>query len=228
MGQAPFLSVLADLPGSPKGIMVTAKGYQKGVLQLAQAKGIELCLLRTATSEDFDGEIPALDAVIYSYFSSVQKAASYFEEPVADRDALNAYMKRNANEIPLFDAGGVPVGIFSELYRPATRELMNEMMTATVDHMQRVITMSVERNVYVRIAPEAKLEKVTKLTFEIIVQRVAPKVTLSNAITHIFQSATGDKTYTVDKNFRIVKPGGEISVEHIFDLSRFLDRPDSE
>jgi hypothetical protein len=37
-----FEAVLRDLPGQPRGIMVTASGYQKGALEVATAHGIKL------------------------------------------------------------------------------------------------------------------------------------------------------------------------------------------
>ena len=35
-----FEAVLRDLPGQPRGVMVTAKGYQSGALDVAAASGI--------------------------------------------------------------------------------------------------------------------------------------------------------------------------------------------
>lgn len=216
-----FLSVLADLPGNPKGLMVTTKGYQRGVEQLAQARGVELCLLKPATQEDFGGAIPSIAIAIDPYFTRVQNAASHFEEPLADRPTLNAYMAQNAHDIPLFDADGNQVGVFSGLYAAATQQLMSEMMIVNVESIQRAFTQVVDRPTYVRSSPEAKLEKITQVQFTLTLYRVSPKVTITNSITHIFRSATGDRTYTVDQNFRVIKPGDELTIEHMLDLRPF-------
>src|SRR5580700_6902033 len=37
-----FQAVLSDLPGQPRGIVVTAQGYQQGALQVAAAHGIKI------------------------------------------------------------------------------------------------------------------------------------------------------------------------------------------
>jgi len=41
-----FEAILRDLPGQPRGIIVTAKGCQKGALEVARSYGILICELR--------------------------------------------------------------------------------------------------------------------------------------------------------------------------------------
>lgn len=43
-----FRSVLDDIAGQPRGIMIAAKGYQSGALEYARARGIELLVLEAA------------------------------------------------------------------------------------------------------------------------------------------------------------------------------------
>lgn len=223
-----FLSVLADLPGNPKGIMVTTKGYQKGVEQLAQARGVDLCLLKLATPEDFDGDVPVLDATICPFFNRVEQARVSFEEPLADKQSLVRYMTQNPHEIPLLNEEGNQVGVFSKLYSHSIQEMMREMMSSSAEKLQRSFAQKVDPPLFVRCAPGAKLEKVSFVQFFVTVFRVAPRVSLTNAITHIFRSATGDKTYTVDQNFRVMKLGDDLSIEHVFDLGSFVKPDDFE
>ncbi|MGO9289594.1 MAG: restriction endonuclease [Polyangia bacterium] len=50
-----FLSVLEDVPGQPRGIMVARSGFQEGAREFAQTHGIQLYELRDPKDEDWDG-----------------------------------------------------------------------------------------------------------------------------------------------------------------------------
>lgn len=50
-----FRSVLDDIPGQPRGIMVSRGGFQKGAREFAKHHGIQLYELRPPRDEDWDG-----------------------------------------------------------------------------------------------------------------------------------------------------------------------------
>jgi hypothetical protein len=52
-----FLAVLQDIPGQPRGIMVTRSRFQKGAREVARKNGIELYELRAPKDEDWNGLI---------------------------------------------------------------------------------------------------------------------------------------------------------------------------
>ena len=52
-----FRSVLDDIPGQPRGIMVARSGFQEGARSVAAHQGIELYELRSPKDEDWDGLI---------------------------------------------------------------------------------------------------------------------------------------------------------------------------
>src|SRR5690606_23468082 len=52
-----FRSVLDDIPGQPRGIMVSRAGFQKGARNAAAHHGIQLYELRAPRDEDWDGLI---------------------------------------------------------------------------------------------------------------------------------------------------------------------------
>jgi hypothetical protein len=56
-----FQSVLADIPGQPRGIMVSKSGYQKGARGVASHHGIELYELRAPRDEDWKGLIRTIE-----------------------------------------------------------------------------------------------------------------------------------------------------------------------
>ncbi len=54
-------SVLLDLPGQPRGVIVARSGFQEGAQRFADAHGIVLYELRTPRDEDWEGFITGVD-----------------------------------------------------------------------------------------------------------------------------------------------------------------------
>lgn len=55
-----FHSVLTDIPGQPRGIMVSRSGFQQGARNVADHHGIKLYELREPHDDDWDGLLRAL------------------------------------------------------------------------------------------------------------------------------------------------------------------------
>ena len=56
-----FQTVLQDIPGQPRGIMVSRSGFQEGARTFARHHGIELYELRDPKDEDWDGLIRTVE-----------------------------------------------------------------------------------------------------------------------------------------------------------------------
>lgn len=56
-----FKTVLEDLPGQPRGIMVSRRGFQQGAREFASAHGIVLYELRQPKDSDWDGYLRQVD-----------------------------------------------------------------------------------------------------------------------------------------------------------------------
>ncbi len=56
-----FSSVLIDIPGQPRGIIVSRSGFQEGAQTFAGHHGIQLYELRDPTDEDWDGLIRSVE-----------------------------------------------------------------------------------------------------------------------------------------------------------------------
>ncbi len=56
-----FRSVLDDIPGQPRGIMVARSGFQEGAQKVAQHHGIVLYELREPKDEDWEGLIQSVE-----------------------------------------------------------------------------------------------------------------------------------------------------------------------
>jgi|GEM_PF-3448137 len=65
-----FKTTLDDIPGQPKGIMITSKGFQTGAQRFADTYGIKLCILRPTAKSDgqtsvvFQQQLPEVETAI--------------------------------------------------------------------------------------------------------------------------------------------------------------------
>ena len=119
-GQVLKLSaVLADLPGQPRGIIVTRSGFQAGARRLAAVKGILLYELRKPTEADLRNRVTALNLTLTAYLPKAFNIHLEHDESWRRSEAL----KRGLNEAPqlqlilepnetrLFDGDGREIGM---------------------------------------------------------------------------------------------------------------------
>ncbi len=78
-----FSQVLADLPGQPRGVFVTRKGYQDGARKLAQDKGIILYTLREPTEKDWH-DLAIIRSIVFELIITVPRISNH--RPVFDYD----------------------------------------------------------------------------------------------------------------------------------------------
>lgn len=78
-----FSQVLADLPGQPRGVFVTRKGYQDGARKLARDKGIILYTLREPTEKDWH-DLAIIRSVVVELIITVPRISNH--RPVFDND----------------------------------------------------------------------------------------------------------------------------------------------
>jgi len=67
---ATFHDVIEDLPGNPKGIMVTRKGFQKGALEIARHHGIICYILSKPSDADWKGRVRIVEVNLNFYIPS--------------------------------------------------------------------------------------------------------------------------------------------------------------
>ncbi len=84
-----FKSVIEDIPGSPKGIFVTRKGYQSGAKTYAEAHGIVLYELREPQGSDFDGKIKEIHIKLHLLTPMIDDV-----KPIPDVDWVQYEKKR--------------------------------------------------------------------------------------------------------------------------------------
>lgn len=201
-----FKNVLSDLPGQPKGIIVTRVGCGSGeALEYAKAHGISIYLLNEADSELWDGTIPTIDAKINILIVRTN-LVQLFTEPSLGHEALARWRESVSgpiDEINIFDEQGNHAGTAEQL-RAACIEL-NQLSPGT---QELFAVINVPLFVAGQGSERFKLEGI-KVNIENSV--LVPERRIYLTVTHVLQLATGEATYTVDNKFKVQKLGAPLT-----------------
>ncbi|MBN8659074.1 MAG: hypothetical protein J0M35_01835 [Candidatus Obscuribacter phosphatis] len=205
-----FKNVLSDLPGQPKGIIVTRVGCGDGeALAYAKAQGISIYLLNEADSSLWGGTIPTLDCDV-SVLIVRTDLVQLFTEPTLSEDDLARWrqaLSRPSDEINVLDEQGNVKGTAEQL-----RAEFIQLHRLTPGPQELLGTFKVPFYIEAEDKERFKLEGI-KVTLENRV--LVPTTRIFLTISHVLQLATGDATYTVDNNFKLRKLGEPLT-ETIF------------
>ena len=121
-----FLGVLQDIPGQPRGIMVSRSGFQRGARSVADSHGVRLYELREPQDEDWEGlirtvRIRGVIAIPEWEINDVRFDEQWFREELARRGIAVAGEARSfsGRAEAWFDESGLPVDI-REVLAPLT------------------------------------------------------------------------------------------------------------
>jgi hypothetical protein len=82
-----FHSVLTDIPGQPRGIMVSRSGFQEGARKVAEHHGIKLYELREPRDEDWDGRVRTIVLTVHVTSPSFDEVNLVADEDAVRKDA---------------------------------------------------------------------------------------------------------------------------------------------
>ncbi|MGI9068123.1 MAG: restriction endonuclease [Pyrinomonadaceae bacterium] len=94
-----FKAILDDLPGQPRGILVSRSGFQAGARRFASSNGIVLYELRKPTERDLRGRVRAFDFTFVSYHPITSNIALVHDEKWRVSEAV----KLGLREVPRLD-----------------------------------------------------------------------------------------------------------------------------
>lgn len=142
-GQVLKLSaVLADLPGRPRGIIVSRFGFQAGARRLAAVKGILLYELRKPTDADLQNRVKALILTLTAHFPKAFNIHLEHDEDWRRSEAL----RRGLNEVPrlqlslepnetrLFDSNGKEIGMVRDVIHRLFPTDLQDMVPRRIRH----------------------------------------------------------------------------------------------
>lgn len=205
-----FKNVLSDIPGQPKGIIVTRIGCGNGeALEYAKAHGISIYLLNEADASLWGGQVPTINADIGILIIHTDKV-QLFTEPHLDAEALTRWrtaLSRPAEEVEIFDELGNVRG---------TAEQLRAEFIQRQKLQRGVQEFSATFNVPFFIKGEdQELFKIEGIQVRIESRELVPQTRIYLTVSHVLKLATGDATYTIDNNFRVQRLGEPLT-ETIF------------
>lgn len=192
-----FKAVLDDLPGQPRGIIVTRTGYQAGAKQVAESNGIELYELRKPEPKDLAGRLLKI-GINFSFFTpSIEITAVE-----ADTEWLRSTGFNGDVRFPATDAR--TAFLYSE---DDTRgKSVFEIVDAYVPKENREIALTEVRHdfkepTYLHCPePELPRIKILAITFryEVTGFHFSTFNDYTDMLTFVLKTVSGDKTYFVD------------------------------
>ncbi len=208
-----FRSVLLDLPGQPRGIMITTNGLQSGALKFADAHGIGIYELRSATSKDFPNSVvPALEIYVDAFHKEILQARLHATTDLGENAAeFQSYCSGDSSKVFIIDELGSTLG--------TAEQLANEIQPpAGSEEGIHKIVQTFTNPSFVRL-PSGSLVQLGGVKATVQVTRLAPTRRLFKTATHIFQLASGEKKYVVDDGTDVREPNMPLSVETSFDVT---------
>ncbi|MBI1267867.1 MAG: hypothetical protein GC193_10605 [Cryomorphaceae bacterium] len=193
-------SVIRDIPGSPKGYLITTVGFQSGAIDYAKTHGIELYKLYELSDNDKKelkiGDPPIIDA----FWCSVSHIAIMTTAPVSDdfRRLACAAIESDHLELEMLDSSDKQK--FSELIEKS-RQMPREGFWNSIIEFQEPIRLTV---------PAGHHMLTTGITITWSYERMAPTMQMGNVITHLFGTATGETAFLVDANMQLKRLGEPI------------------
>jgi len=128
-----FKGVLDDLPGQPRGIVVTSKGFQSGAREFAEKNGIYIYELREPTEEDWNDRIKTFNISMNIY-------QPYFDRKIHFDDSWNAReLERStvvieSDNLVFYDESGVKITDELALYTSLTPAGFEELPPTKKTH----------------------------------------------------------------------------------------------
>lgn len=124
-----FRSVLDDIPGQPRGIVVSRSGFQEGARGVAEHHGIKLYELREPRDEDWNGLVRAIKVSIklrLPEFADVRLLMNEdaIRSEVAARGipAINLRFQGHSRDVPIFTPSGERCDLGNLLSKLAPRD----------------------------------------------------------------------------------------------------------
>lgn len=207
-----FANVLRDLPGQPRGIIVTKRGIQSGGVDYARAHGIEIFDVADPNPKEFPADqTPKLEVTFAAVGHRIRQIRVATEPPI-DFDAQGISSESDFVKLELVDEStgerremkelielaqelcGKQVGIQTWIKEPKGHE--------TEDWYELDLS---DKQLMIRHG--GKGFHLLKLLVLFQARLAVDATTITNTVAYVLRLATNDATYTVDTNFQVRKFG---------------------
>lgn len=205
-----FKTVLQDIPGNPKGVIVTKVGFDSGVLNYARHNGIGLYLLRAAEAADFaGGNIPSLDLQLKLYRRKLMRMRLIALHEPKDLNEYLSACKKSPDQLKFYDSHGVIIGTGVDLENDV------RVPHNAGDGIHRV-TQTFQQSAYIHTDSGKRFEVTTVRS--IVSLTKLQDLSILSIVLYVFKLVTGDTSYTVDNEFTVRRISDSHSATATVDL----------
>jgi hypothetical protein len=191
-----FHSVMRDLPGSPKGVMITSTGFQSGAFEYARQHGIALYELRPA-DELPDSLLPTTIMIDWFWYS-LGKLDLVFTERISSDYQRELTKRVEDGNLEFHSADG------------SVCSTLDQALEATRSNVPAEGSFQGEQDFsgsnYVR-ADDGTLLRMEKVRASWLYERMVPTQYIGSVITHILALVTGETAYFVDQELTVRRIG---------------------
>jgi hypothetical protein len=203
-----FSAVIDDIPGQPRGIIVTKSGVQSGAEAVAKARGIALYRLREADEDYWAGSIQKIGVIMSLVCPSIRNVQLNFDmEWLTTRkkelglESVTLQYSGLAGEMELIHDDGSSAG-------PVAKALLGGLPGDGQPHPveQRMVTFDAPTYLVVPSCPVSPL-KILSIAFDggQSVLKSEMLIDGADAIRFVLESFDGLRVYTADKHLKVTR-----------------------
>lgn len=201
-----FLGVLSDIPGQPRGVIVTKKGYQKGAESHARSHGIEIIQLSEVNQESSPSSIRM--SISGWYYEPIGLKFMFDDNFIKEEriSGVTIPIYENIEQTFLYSDDGSPFISIADAVKLPKAEDIKEGIFITENWFDQAAFLHTQDPVHKRI-------KVNGIVAELSFRRTFQQIDIETFVAHNFQSLTGNTSYWVDNSGRVIRAGDLLSVD---------------
>jgi hypothetical protein len=203
-----FRSVLEDIPGQPRGIIVSKSGFQQGARDYAEHHGIKLYELREVRDDDWAGLIRSFNITMNISIPRFDKVELKWNEALIKSELLARGIPSLDFQIPMY---GVPAANYASGEPCDFDQILNGYVKDVKDEPLRV-RHAFDEVVWVDVPdcplPRLPIEAI-EATIRVSTQTEKLSVSLDHLVAYCFRDVLASNTRFLDANGGPVGNGGK-------------------
>ena len=201
-----FKQILTNLPGQPRGIFVTSRGFQKGAKEFAKKNDIKIYELRKPIDKDWEGRLKTINYTFKFFIPNFDnlEIITNKEWVKLEENKLNniGYQIPDyvdiTGETVLYDKNGKEISL---LYKILDSYAQRKELNPT--HKAHTFNQEVFINTKIKEFPKLKINSIN---FTISIRKITQKATSNaeNIVGFILKDILDDNEYVFDKKKKLM------------------------
>jgi hypothetical protein len=198
--------VLDDLPGSPRAVMVTRTGYQRGARLVANAHGITILELREPTEADWDGRLKDIYITLVMARPHLQNFSLLLPEAHPESpDTVPPAFGALVEDVVLENEEGHPIIGLADIIKSHVPGGFDETQWKKVDHR-------LDEILYLKIPEEPSRLPIHGVSFEIRQTKTEELIAIrgDDLVKYILRDVLGGELVTFGHD-ETARPGQDVT-----------------